>query len=61
MSADIAVSLSPVTSGVQSVSVFQFENETLQITCTFAEGTTSEGCKVTLTIGSLTANINLQR
>ena len=41
-----------VTSGVQSVSVFHYENETLRIICTFAEGTSSEGCRVTLTLES---------
>ena len=43
-----------VTSGLQSVSVVHYENETLKIMCIFAEGSKSTGCQVMLTIDSVT-------
>ena len=52
MACTMTPSLLTVTSGIQSVSVLHYENGTLRITCTFAEGTLSEGCLVTLTLES---------
>ena len=44
------------------MSVLRYENMTLKITCTFAEGTSSEGCQVTLIIDEVTSfNITIHR
>ena len=37
-----------VTSGLQSVAVFYYENGTARITCSFASGSLSSGCQVSL-------------
>ena len=37
-----------VTSGLQSVAVFYYENGTARIICSFASGSLSSGCQVSL-------------
>ena len=51
-----------VTSGLQSVAVFYYENGTARITCSFASGSLSSGCQVSLSLdSSTTTTININR
>ncbi|CAI8023808.1 hypothetical protein GBAR_LOCUS13899, partial [Geodia barretti] len=51
-----------VTSGLQSVAVFHYENGTARITCVFATGSLSSGCLVSLVLNSsTTTTINIDR
>ena len=62
MSADtLSLFSNTVTSGLQSVAVVYYENGTVRITCSFASGSFSCGCQVSLFNCYIAIKYNIDR